>query len=231
MGKQGCVSCVEYLVKELGFDANSRRLKDKCTPLHIAYYNLHGAQLEKMSSALVAMKADTQLKNKWGEMPELMPHESITASPTLVADFDVIATADIKELSLDEPACLDSDSATPGQAKTVALSANAREFSYPTHGSRGSATVKSKEPWVGAWQPHSIKASEVSSEGSPANHLFVAARQAALGKLASSRPVTVRLQAAPAPVSVPQVCGAPAGWTDKLGRSFHPSLLGGDCLC
>merc|ERR1711865_686033 len=69
MGKQGCVSCVEYLVKELGFDANSRRLKDKCTPLHIAYYNLHGAQLEKMSSALVAMKADTQLKNKWGETP------------------------------------------------------------------------------------------------------------------------------------------------------------------
>ena len=24
---------------------------------------------------------------------------------------------------------------------------------------------------------------------------------------------------------------APAGWSDKLGRPFHPSLLGCDCLC
>ena len=24
---------------------------------------------------------------------------------------------------------------------------------------------------------------------------------------------------------------APEGWVDKLGRAYHPSLLGGDCLC
>ena len=45
----------------------------------------------------------------------------------------------------------------------------------------------------------------------------------------SVAPKVDKLELDAAPVA--QFFQAPAGWSDKLGRPFHPSLLGCDCLC
>lgn len=80
--KQGCVDCVTYLVKDLGFDINSKRQKDGCTPLHNAFYNLNGPALERMVHKLVELGADESVKNKYGEPPCMFKFKA-DASPSL----------------------------------------------------------------------------------------------------------------------------------------------------
>jgi hypothetical protein len=125
--KQGCVSCVEYLVTELGFDPNSCRLKDGCTPLHIAHFNLKAAQLQRMVQLLVVLKANPALKNKWGETPCSEAAQEATApapaaavvvvvaaskSPLSVADVD-LSSSDLTELVLEPPAVVWGTSPSP----------------------------------------------------------------------------------------------------------------------
>jgi len=79
--KQGCVECVRYLVSDLKFNINQPRQKDGCVPLHIAFYNLQGENLDQMADLLVQLGADRHATNKYGEPPCMFQFKQSSVPP------------------------------------------------------------------------------------------------------------------------------------------------------
>jgi hypothetical protein len=196
LAKTGCVKCVKYLVETLGFDVNQARPKDKCTPLHMAHYNLAGKALSAMHDALLDLNAKQTLKNKYGELAsDLVAKSGAVAvspghSPCGVADLH-LGAPQLPHLALgpsaSPPRCSGKTKArsAPQQLAPLPATAALAEPFVPSFASKAMESLvqayATRDPRSCAWKP-SVDAAAASKrkEGTPSGDLYQAVRRTAV---------------------------------------------------
>jgi hypothetical protein len=206
LAKSGCVKCVKYLVETLGFDVNHARPKDKCTPLHMAHYNLADKALSAMHDVLLDLNAKQTLKNKYGELASDLVAKSVAVASDLIAKSVAVVVSPnqspcgVADLHLGAPQlphlALGPSASPRCSGKTKARSAAQQLAPLPATAALAEAFVPSfaskaieplaqayatRDPRSCAWQPPvDAAAASKRKEGTPSGDLYQAVRRTAV---------------------------------------------------